>query len=68
MIATVEVESLRRVDEVDAPAVSRDHEVLDGLIVELCRTAQFAAQSAAKEIGDGAIAGAFRLVELPGSG
>jgi hypothetical protein len=55
---------LRRVDEVDAPANSRDEDVLDGLIVELCRTAQFAAQSAAKEIGNGAIAGEFRLVKL----
>jgi hypothetical protein len=56
--------ALRRVDEVDAPANSRDEDVLDGLIVELCRTAQFAAQSAAKEIGNGAIAGEFRLVKL----
>lgn len=55
---------LRRVDEVNAPAASRDEDVLDGMIVELCRTAQFAAQSAAKEIGDAAIAGKFRLMKL----
>jgi hypothetical protein len=58
------IATLRRVDEGAAPVISRDDDVLDGLMVELCRTAQFAAQSAAKEIGDGAIAGQFRLVKL----
>lgn len=58
------LEALRKVGEVNAPAVSRDDDVLDGLIVELCRTAQFAAQSAAKEIGNRSIAGEFRLVKL----
>jgi hypothetical protein len=56
--------TLRRVDEVESPAVTRDDDVLDGLIVELCRTAQFAAQSAAKEIGARAMAGEFRLGKL----
>lgn len=60
--------TLRRVDEAETPTASRNEDVLDGLIVELCRTAQFAAQSAAKEIGDGAIAGKFRLVKLSHSG
>jgi hypothetical protein len=58
--------SLRRVEaeEANAPAVSRDDDVLDGMIVELCRTAQFAALSAAKELGNMAIAGEFRLTKL----
>lgn len=56
--------TLRRVNEVEAPAPDRDEDVLDGLIVELCRTAQFAAQSVAKEIGDKTIAGEFRLGKL----
>jgi hypothetical protein len=60
--------TLRRVNEAQACANNRDEDVLDGLIVELCRTAQFAAQSAAKEIGNGAIAGAFRLVKLSRQG
>lgn len=60
--------TLRRVDEGEAPAANRNEDVLDGMIVELCRTAQFAAQSAAKEIGDGAIAGKFRLIKLSHSG
>jgi hypothetical protein len=56
--------TLRRVEEVNAPALSRDDDVLDGMIVELCRTAQFAALSAAKELGNMAIAGEFRLTKL----
>jgi hypothetical protein len=56
--------TLRRVDDVDVPGPTRDEDVLDGLIVELCRTAQFAAQSVAKEVGDRVIAGEFRLVKL----
>jgi hypothetical protein len=60
--------TLRRVDEGETSAASRDDDVLDGMIVELCRTAQFAAQSAAKEIGDGAIAGKFRLIKLSHAG
>lgn len=58
------LEMLRRVDEVNPPATSRDEDVLDGLIVELCRTAQFAAQSAAKEIGNRSLVGEFRLLKL----
>jgi hypothetical protein len=56
--------TLRRAEEAETPAVSRDEDVLDGLIVELCRTAQFAALSAGKEIGNKALAGEFRLVKL----
>ena len=58
------LDTLRRVTEGDASAVVRDEDVVDGLIVELCRTAQFAAQSVAKELGDRSIAGEFRLVKL----
>jgi hypothetical protein len=56
--------TLQRVNEAEAPAAVRDDDVLDGLIVELCRTAQFAAQSVAKELGDKTIAGEFRLIKL----
>jgi hypothetical protein len=56
--------SLRRADEADTATHIRDEDVLDGLIVELCRTAQFAAQSLAKELGDRTIAGEFRLAKL----
>lgn len=58
------LETLQRVNEVASPAVNRDDDVLDGMIVELCRTAQFAAQSVAKELGDRSIAGEFRLGKL----
>jgi hypothetical protein len=56
--------TLRQIDETEPPPDNRAADVLDGLIVELCRTAQFAAQSAAKEVGNSTIAADFRLVKL----
>lgn len=59
----VDKDAPHRIDE-DAPSATRDADVIDGLIVELCRTAQFAAQSMAKEKGSGALAVEFRLAKL----
>jgi hypothetical protein len=59
----VDKDAPRRIDE-SGPSATRDADVLDGLIVELCRTAQFAAQSMAKEKGSGALAAEFRLAKL----
>lgn len=53
--------TLREVDEAAAPSEDPELDALFGLLVELCRTAHFAAQSASKEVGQRAIAWEFRL-------
>ncbi|PRQ03115.1 hypothetical protein [Enhygromyxa salina] len=61
-MATAALATLRRLDA-ESTTCSDDPEAdaIDGLIVELARTAQFAAQAAAKEVGNRSIAMEFRL-------
>lgn len=60
--ATAALATLRRLDSQTAAASDDpDADAIDGLIVELARTAQFAAQAAAKEASNRSIAMEFRL-------
>lgn len=56
--------ALRNLDEPTPTLEDLESDILDGLMMELARTAQFAAQSAAREVGNRAIASEFRLSKL----
>ncbi|KIG19563.1 hypothetical protein DB30_00072 [Enhygromyxa salina] len=60
--ASAALASLRRLESQSTPCSDDPNaDAIDGLIVELARTAQFAAQAAAKEAGNRTIAMDFRL-------
>lgn len=73
--ATHALETLRRLDaglgsgQLDAACEPHpetlESDAIDGMIVELARTAQFAAMAAAREFGNRSIASEFRLRLLP---